>query len=409
MQQHLKGENIAMANTILSRTHFRKGDVDEAYKVCSGALLLARQSEDHSIIATVLEWMSNLLQHRGNLGQAWTHTIEAQGHAQAAGDLKMEYRCMMNRTVYCMKAGNFRRACALYADLDPFAKRVGMEKGVDAISVMNLKALIHGRKSEFDDARDITATVVEMTRGQKTMRLMHLMVSVHLAYYDAAIGTTVDPDSIHARAVQFPPDRWRSYCDRTLAFIFERRGELQESCDLLLKCLTVARGKYSEEVNACFRSLGDNMYSRAEISSAAHYFVLHLVMSHNIEDYEGIHQALRRIGDIFLADGDKETAESLFTLALEGFTQMDIHKARGETMLRLGDLSMARGDVLEAKDLWEQARQLFIRSSQREEVDRCDERLESEITLSLNPSHTKERHDRNLLVTGRYCVANQGG
>ncbi|KAJ7145726.1 hypothetical protein C8R44DRAFT_845140 [Mycena epipterygia] len=296
------GKIIAMANTILSRTCFRKGNVNDAYKICSGALRLARQSDDHSVIATVLEWMSNLLQHRGNLRQAWVHTIEAQGHAQATGDLKKEYRCMMNRTVYCMKAGNFRRACALDTDLDPFAKLVGMEKGVDAISVMNLNALIHGRKSEFVEAREITANVVEMTRDQKTMRLMHLMVPLHLAYYDAAIGTNVDPDSIHACAVQFPPDRWTSYCDRTLAFIFERRGELQKSHDLLQKCLTASRGKYSEEVNACFRNLGDNMYARSDVSSAAHYFALHLVMSHNIEDYEGMHQRISKIREGIVAN-----------------------------------------------------------------------------------------------------------
>jgi predicted negative regulator of RcsB-dependent stress response len=94
-----------------------------------------------------------------------------------------------------------------------------------------------------------------------------------------------------------------------------------------------------------------------------------------MDDLRGKHDALRRLGDIFLVGGDEQTAHTLFSLALEGFTHMDIHRARGDCMFRLGVVWIARGDRVQARSFWEQARVMFQRSSQEEDVWRCDERL----------------------------------
>ncbi|KAJ7481832.1 hypothetical protein FB451DRAFT_1085508 [Mycena latifolia] len=368
----------AMAYHDLSMTYLTDGDTNKALETCARALSLARCSHDHNVLAQVLRRMSGVLHNVGNLRQAWALTLEAQAHAQLAGDLDTEFICILNRVSHFITAGNYGRAADLCTELISLAHGLGVERGTRGLNVLLMQAEIHWRKTEYDQARRITMVIADMTsRSEHTNKAIHKTLALsNLFLIDLATGAKVNHETPQTLRKQLPRGvKWTLVCDIATADSFRRMGELTRAHELYRQCLTLARGQFAENTNECFQKLGDTAYARSRMESALQYYVLHLALSRKMEDFENTHQALRRLGDIFLHQGEKETARNLFTLSLDGFTLMDIHKARGDCLIRLGDLLKEEGDVLNAARCWEQALPLFERSSQQDETNRCRSRL----------------------------------
>ncbi|KAJ7918155.1 hypothetical protein B0H13DRAFT_2438163 [Mycena leptocephala] len=331
---------------------YQTGDTNKAQETCMRALALARRTKDHKVLAQVLQRMSGIQHQLGNLRPAWAFTLEAQAHAQAAGDLDIEFACIINRVSHFITAGNYGRASALCLEL------------------------CRSPKTEYAQARSINMTLVEKLRRDDGTKDSSCALALHNTFLvDIVTGTSLSHESIHAVRQLSHGVHWAVICDLLVADLFHRQGELMRADELYSKCLTITRGQYAESTNECFQRLGDNAVARSRMDSALQYYVLHLALSRNMDDYENSHQALRRLGDIFVYQGDDETARSLFTLCLEGFTLMDIHKARAECLVRLGEMWKRQGNGLDAARCWEQALPLFERSSQRDQVQECKIRL----------------------------------
>ncbi|KAJ7481975.1 hypothetical protein FB451DRAFT_1444789 [Mycena latifolia] len=369
-------ENVsaqAMAYHDLSMTYHTDGDTNEALNTCARALSLARCSHDHNVLAQILRRMSSVLHSVGNLRQALALTLEAQAHAQLAGDLNTEFVCILNRVSHFIIAGNYGRAADLCTELLSLAHGLGVERGIPGFNVLLMQAEIHWRKTEYDQACRITMGIVDMTsRSEHTNKTTHKVIALfNLFLIDLATGANVNHETLQTLRKQLPRGaQWTLVCDIGTADSFRRMGGLTQAHELYRQCLTLARGQSAEHTNECFQKLGDTAYARSRMESALQYYVLHLALSRKMEDFEKTHQALRRLGDIFLHQGEKETARNLFTLSLDGFTLMDIHKARGDCLIHLGDLVKEEGDVLNAARCWEQALPLFERSSQQDETNR---------------------------------------
>ncbi|KAJ7481809.1 hypothetical protein FB451DRAFT_1170954 [Mycena latifolia] len=356
-------ENIsaqAMAYHDLSMAYINAGGTNKVLKASTCALSLARRLHDHSVFAQVLRQMSCVLHNVGNMRRARAVALEAQAHAQLAGDLDTEFLCILSSVSHFITAGNYGRAAELCIELVSLAKGLGVEMGPQGLNVFLMQNEIHFRKTEYEQARSVNRVIVDITSHNDTRTRFYAAASYNLFLIDIATGASVKHETLQTLRKLLPPGvHYAVFCDIAIADSFRRRGELTRAHELYNQSLTLARGQYAETTNECFQKLGDTAYARSRMDPALEYYVLHLALSRKMEDFENTHQALRRIGDIFIFQGDKETARSLFTLCLDGFTLMDIHKARGECLFHLGDLLKNEGNVINAARCWEQALPLF--------------------------------------------------
>ncbi|KAJ6562464.1 hypothetical protein B0H19DRAFT_1144625 [Mycena capillaripes] len=367
----------AMAYHELSVHHlYYHGDNRKALQTCTLALTLARRANDHSVLARVLRRMSGVQHHIGNLRLAWAYTLEAQAHAQAAGDLETEFACMVNRVSHFITAGNYERAATLCMDLLSLAEGLGIESSDRGLHPLSMQAEIHFRKTEYVEARRINASLAESLRRDDGMRNATCALALYNTFFiDIVMGADVRHDSIPVFQRLHRGVHWTMICDIIAADLSYRQGDFTRADEVYSKCLAISRGQYAETTNECLQKLGDTAVARSQMDSALQYYVLHLAVSLNMDDFENTHQALRRLGDIFVYEGDDETARSLFTLSLEGFTLMDVHRARADCLFRLGEMWRRQGDGSNAARCWEQALPLFERSSQKDAVQRCKVRL----------------------------------
>jgi len=164
-------------------------------------------------------------------------------------------------------------------------------------------------------------------------------------------------------------------CDLAQADLDFSLGNYDIAQPVFNQHLHTTQGTNAEVTTWCLERLYDISYAKQNLSLSFHYCIVYFAFAMQVHDYGAIHQALRRIGDVFLEQGDTVTAESVFVAALAGFTLMDIHRSRGDCMLRLGDLWNLQGKTEQAREMWRAAKPLFSRSSQAQDVQRCDERL----------------------------------
>jgi tetratricopeptide (TPR) repeat protein len=274
-------------------------------------------------------------------------------------------------------AGNYQHASALATDLVSLAKGLGIENSERGLTPLLMLGEIHFRKSEYDKARRMNQILAETLRRENETKTYYALALYNTFLINVCMGKNMTHELIdgfrHLRNGAY----WVANCDLSEADLFQRQGAPKCASELYTKCLAVARGQWAEIMNECFQKLGDNAAAQSRMDLANEYYVLHLVQSRKMDDYENTHQALRRLGDIFLYYNDDETAGSLFMLALEAFTLMDIHRARADCLFGLGKLWKRAGDVSNAVRCWREALPLFERSSQQDAAHRCKVQLAS--------------------------------
>ncbi|KAJ6591301.1 hypothetical protein DFH09DRAFT_1420450 [Mycena vulgaris] len=212
----------AMACHDLTMYHIREGDSHKALETSERALSLARRSGDHSVLSQVLRRMSSVLHNTGDLRRAWALTLEAQAHAQAAGDLETEFFCILNRVSHFITAGNYGRACELCTELLSLAHGLGVENGDSGIDALFMQGEIHLRKTEYDQARSVNMALAEMTRGDERGS-GHEIALQNLFLVDLATGANINHETIQTLRNFRPGVRWSVLCDIDTADIFHRR------------------------------------------------------------------------------------------------------------------------------------------------------------------------------------------
>ncbi|KAJ6572121.1 hypothetical protein B0H19DRAFT_1132636 [Mycena capillaripes] len=172
---------------------------------------------------------------------------------------------------------------------------------------------------------------------------------------------------------------WRQgmlFCDRLMAGVYLGRGDIMAARKGYTVCFESCRRAYMlPGLTQCLEMLGDVKHGICDLEATFHWAGVYLAAVRVYRDVAHTYQALRCLGDIFLAQGDKKTALNVFYAVLKGATKTDIHRRRADCMSRIGDILMAQGNEAEARRMWEDARPLFVRSSQLQDTTSIDARL----------------------------------
>ncbi|KAF7332592.1 AAA domain-containing protein [Mycena kentingensis (nom. inval.)] len=320
-------------------------DTRSALKECHLALSLAQRSKCDATIARALHTLSGMYHNLGDLPRAWSHTLSALAHAQAAGDLDLEFRCLLNRASHFITAGNYPRAVDMCDAMQAIARGLGTEDGRQGLLMRSMRAEVYLRKTEWVQARRDNEAIVEMLRAREGN--LKDGVQANAAYpllnileCDLGMGVPIELAQIDALRGLSHTTHSQQVCDRIEADVRQARfGHLGRAREIYCALLKEVLGTDAEVTNHCFQKLGENAVLRKSIGEAARFYVLHLVLSLRMPDFLNTRQALRRLGDLFLLRGDPETARSLFTVALDGFTLMGVRQAKEECAARLQSIT----------------------------------------------------------------------
>ncbi|KAJ7857201.1 hypothetical protein B0H13DRAFT_2077582 [Mycena leptocephala] len=254
-------------------------------------------------------------------------------------------------------------------------KLCGLPNGDLERGLLNVQAEVHRFKSEYVEARNIHAQILQETSAdQDTYNYALALLSV--SEIDVVVAPCEDVRMNLEAANSIMGDlRLAKLCDVALAELKLGERDRATAETVLQKALSASLGKWSDISLHCLERLGDGSRWNLSNDIPPTWTTVYFAQCLKSKQKLGVYKALQFTGDSFLRQSDEDTAISLFTVALEGFTGMDVHQSRGECMLRLGDISKGRGELLRAVSFWETARPLFQRSSQEKQVGNVDERL----------------------------------
>jgi hypothetical protein len=353
-----------------------RSDISSAQKLCETAISLAHSTGNtkmHSVGLQTLAWIKHYL---GD-DSAQAHAQEAQRLARISGDLYREAEALEIKAMCCHPSGNFKQCMSLSTRARELLGLCGMSGGILDHNLMSFQAEIHKLKSEFIEAHNIHAIILQETSVDQDP-YNYAFSLLYIAEIGVHIGASKDDiqrNLATARTLLSTKGNPRgvTLCDTLLADLLLREGNMLASKILFEKCIKSSFG-HSEAISYCLERLGNtNRWGAPNLmSNWTAVFLVHCV---KLKDKLGVHKALKFLGDIFLAQDDEHTAISLFTVALDGFTHMGVHCSRAESMLQLGDISKANDNLFQAVELWEAERALFERSSQTEQIKHVDERL----------------------------------
>ncbi|KAJ7471119.1 hypothetical protein FB451DRAFT_1559582 [Mycena latifolia] len=342
-----------------------------------------------------------------------THMIKLVEEARTSGGLGLkglERHWIMFEAAAQVLLGKFCQGLALCTKLNELVVASGLE-GADAhLSVLDLQADIHWRKSEYSRAREIQA-VVASTTSSSCSPAFHANALATIAYLDITMSGDEGAILLHlkdAEAIYRANGSRRILsCSWVMAELYLHRGDIQRSRGAFEECLSKSRDVYLDLAALCLAALGDprhKMYSPLATSEWTFVYFSHVRKS---KDRVATFHALRCLADIFAAFEDEETALNLYHTTLEGATEMDIHRLRAESMTGIGDIMMQRGDSVQAKEMWDAARPLFVRSSQMKDAAAIDERLaQLSQNIGKTPAHLGEIQDGGADTVSRISTMN---
>ncbi|KAJ7235540.1 hypothetical protein C8J57DRAFT_1571870 [Mycena rebaudengoi] len=315
----------------------------KAFEVLTTSAVLAEKGADLPNQAFAMVDLAQYYNMTGNTTLALAHARQARVIARAAGSLYLEARAMREYASTCERIGDYAQGARICAE----AKEI-------------LRALALDRES-LARTLDLSLTMPEEAQ-------------TGFSYQEISNGYALGPT---------PPSTWRalfftahgsrfglSACDITLGDLHFKRGGYAEARRLYRQAY--ASTDASEIHIICLEKLTDVALASNDMTSATCHATLMLILAHRSGYQAKIHHALRRV---LRAEEDIVNSMTLFEVALSGFTLMDIHRARADCMFRMGDIYAQRGNNSAACASWEVARPLFEKSSQREDVLRCEERL----------------------------------
>ncbi|KAJ7247268.1 hypothetical protein C8J57DRAFT_1240987 [Mycena rebaudengoi] len=330
----------------------------KAFEVLTTSAVLAEKGADLPNQAFAMVDLAQYYNMTGNTTLALAHARQARVIARAAGSLYLEARAMRDQ----------RNSAGVGARQN----RVPIFR-----IIVNTEAEICLQQTNYSLARtlDLSLTMPEEAQtGFSYQEISNGYALVNIAFIDMATGNESGADStINLARSLFTAHGSRfglSACDITLGDLHFKRGGYAEARRLYRQ--SYASTDASEIHIICLEKLTDVALASNDMTSATCHATLMLILAHRSGYQAKIHHALRRV---LRAEEDIVNSMTLFEVALSGFTLMDIHRARADCMFRMGDIYAQRGNNSAACASWEVARPLFEKSSQREDVLRCEEKL----------------------------------
>jgi tetratricopeptide (TPR) repeat protein len=317
------------------------------------------------------------------------HAHECQRLARISGHLHREAQALRIEAMCCAELGAYTQAISLCSRGRSDLKLCGLPNGDLERGLLNVQAEVHRFKSEYVEARNIHAQILQETSAdQDTYNYALALLSVSEIDVVVAPCEDVRMNLEAAKSIfnTMGDLRLAQLCDVALAELKLGERDRATAETVFQKTLSASLGKWSDISLHCLERLGDGSRWNLSNDIPPTWTTVYFAQCLKSKQKLGVYKALQFTADSFLRQSDEDTAISLFTVALEGFTGMDVHQSRGECMLRLGDISKGRGDLLRAVSFWETARPLFQRSSQEKQVGNVDERLTG------IPEHVKQHN-----------------
>jgi tetratricopeptide (TPR) repeat protein len=244
--------------------------------------------------------------------------------------------------------------------------------------ILDTKKAIHLEKTEYAEARQLVARIVQMTSPHRSpyFHANSLLVLVQLdiitGIHDAA--TLRNLAATRELASELPFYNVTLTCDVCQAELDLRNGDRTKAYTTL-KILGKRTELPYDSVYLSLANLGDLSNNLCSLETTFHWAITYFALSQKRKQLCHSYQALRCLGDVLLAQGDEQTAMNIFQAVLEASTEMDVHQRRADCMARIGDILVRRGEPDKAKDMWEAALPLFVRSSQAKDAAAIETKL----------------------------------
>ncbi|KAJ7493580.1 hypothetical protein FB451DRAFT_1164474 [Mycena latifolia] len=378
--------------------YFSKQDLSTAMQFLEKALRLARSSGNTAMQSHMLGNIAEIKWMTGDYVTCWTSACEAQRLAQASANCFQETTTLQRKAVCCGSLGDYNQSITLLERGRELLKLCGLSGSTSDLSIIIQKAQIHSLKSEYVQAQSLHTQTLQHATAEHhpyiyAFALLNIAeINVLTGAYKAEVHQNLN-NAMQIFQLHHSPAS--IYCKTIFADLDLRDGNTVAAKTQFQECFDLSWGKMGDAVSYCLERFADiSRWSISDFEWSSRWTVVYLGHAKTTRKKLELYKALQFLGDVFLFNQDEETAHSLFIVALEGFTSMDVHRSQANCMLRLGDLVRQRGQMGAAMQFWRNARPLFEKSSQTQDVAQIDARLgvvdqEHQKTLahlaSLNP------------------------
>ncbi|KAK7053535.1 NB-ARC domain-containing protein [Favolaschia claudopus] len=274
--------------------------------------------------------------------------------------------------------GNLPRALALCEEIDDLLVSCGMEGSDRYLTLLDIRAEVHYRKSEYVEARGLHVQAVQLT-SPTTNRRYHANALISMAYLDILTERPVEEILANVQAAEAVYALLGVVrvviCSFVRAMLQLRCGETEDARTQLLQCLTRTRGIYHDLHGYCLAALGDAKHGFYDPTETFRWVVVSLAFFRKMKEPVESLNALRRLAAAHAVFSEEETALGLFQVALEGASKIGIHRLKAECMLGIGDIREKRGEREQAAEMWKGAHPLFVRCLRRTDAGAVEERL----------------------------------
>ncbi|KAJ7098225.1 hypothetical protein C8R44DRAFT_888860 [Mycena epipterygia] len=247
-------------------------------------------------------------------------------------------------------------------------------------NVLDIEAGIKFELSEYDEARTVYEAVVLMTDLNRHpyfhVNALFNLVKIDLEMGREEVHVLRDLAGAKGTATRLGWVQGMLFGERLMAGVQLLRGETAMAREGYTRCFdSYRRARMLPGATQCLEMLADLRHGMCDLEDTFRLAGTYLALVRVSKDLVHTYQALRCLGDIFLAQGDSETALNIFYAVLEGSTEMGVHRRRADCMSRIGNIFMAQGNTAGARKMWEDARPLFLRSTQIKDVASIDASL----------------------------------
>ncbi|KAJ7822536.1 hypothetical protein B0H14DRAFT_3146329 [Mycena olivaceomarginata] len=359
---------------------YQQNNMSTAMQFLDKALALSRACGDQKWQAIALINIANIEWNMGHYPKGRMCAREAQQLSQLCADSNTEARSLHVEGMCCIGMSDYKTGILLYQRARKHLELCGMSGHNLDHAIMSSMAEVHLLKSEYAEAYSIRSQIAENTFADQDAN-QNAWALLNLAEIDIIVGATESEVQQNLDKVQTRLDGLE-YSHR-LHFYQEFLGvvNLREKGAPTAKT-TLQRGfnsNWKTDTDAalmCLEKLAEvRRWTAGDFNWSSKWTVIYIIYAKKLHSKLALYRALQFMGDVFLSYGDQDTAQNLFTVGLEGLTSMDIHHNRAQCMLRLGDISQQRGNLMQAVEFWEEARPLFEKSSQQQDVLEIDTRL----------------------------------
>ncbi|KAF7323580.1 ATPase-AAA-core domain-containing protein [Mycena kentingensis (nom. inval.)] len=294
---------------------------------------------------------------------------EHESLLESAQALRVEGMALSNLGDFAADIRCSQRATELLA-------RCGMSDAELSYRILNNESELRWMQTDYVEGRKVNERILA-----SPFAVNRAFAWLNLALIDVEDGSEeerVRADLANARQLFVPLGyaRGLNFCDLVDAKLDLRERRWAPAKSGLEKALRGNLAKDGEIVSDTLEKLGDiSLWEEEHDADWVYaYAVVFLANGVKMQSHRQTLVAMTFLGELHFAKGDKTTAKSLFSAALDGLSRLDVHRYRANCLKRLGDLAEDRE---RSRVLWEQARNLYERTMQKEAVKGVVRRLES--------------------------------